>query len=231
MHRCITSRLSPITPFQHLRHTHQCLCLSSTADNNSRTAIAATEKWFETIVVGEKLCPFAPPLLQNPSLLRIVSSDASSPEEAILHVSKEVQLLVGQETPPTHETTLVVLDHRPFVKDFRDFVRLSWQLQEEAIGEHFGEKLQLVLFHPQATHQTYADAYAADGQQNPADYTIRSPFPTIHLLREVDVMKAVQGKYPNLETLPARNKDKFIQQGPKLCEGRLQQCHVLQDDQ
>jgi hypothetical protein len=217
----VTNRLTP--SFKHLRDGYRCL--SSTAESR----IAATQKWFETIVVGEKLCPFAPPLLQNPSLLRIVSSDASSPEEAIRHVSKEVRLLVDQDIAPTHEheTTLVVLDHCPFVADFRDFVHLSWQLQEEAIGEESLGKLQIVLFHPQATHQTYA----AEGEQNPADYTIRSPFPTIHLLREVDVLRAVQGGYPNLETLPARNKDKLIQQGLQVCERRLQQCHVVQEEQ
>jgi hypothetical protein len=213
----VTNRWS--ASFRHLRHR----CLSSSAESR----IAATQKWFETIVVGEKLCPFAPPLLQNPSLLRIISSDALSPEEAILHVSHEVKLLVDQEIAPTHETTLVVLDHRPFVADFRDFVHLSWQLQEEAIGEDYLGKLQLVLFHPLATHQTYA----AEGEPNPSDYTIRSPFPTIHLLREVDVMRAVQGGYPDLETLPARNKVKLIQQGLQVCERRLQQCHVVQDEQ
>ena len=193
-------------------------CLSST----SASRIIATQKWFETIVVGEKLCPFAPPLLQNPSLLRIVSSNAGTTKEAVQDIAAEVQMLVGQDVTPSHETTLVILENSPWVADFRDFVRLSWQLQEESIGDEFVGKVQLVLFHPQATHQTYA---CHDDESNPADYTIRSPFPTVHLLREVDVLRAVQGSYPNLETLPARNQQKLIQQGVEVCEQRLQACY------
>jgi hypothetical protein len=60
---------------------------------------------------------------------------------------------------------------------------------------------------------------------SPADYTIRSPYPTIHLLREVDVMKAVQGAYPNLESLPARNKAKLTEQGIEACQARLVACY------
>jgi hypothetical protein len=188
--------------------------------------------------------PFAPPLLRNSNLLRLVHSTATTPQEVVRDVAAEVRLLVGDEsssslststtTPSTtpssprrrlHETTLVVLDgqHSPFVTEFRDFVHLSWQLQEEAVGEEFVQLLQLVLFHPKATHQTYAAS--TEGVESAADYTIRSPYPTIHLLREVDVLKAVQGGYPNLEELPSRNKEKLIRQGTEWCAQRLQECY------
>jgi hypothetical protein len=125
-----------------------------------------------------------------------------------------------------HETTLVVLDHHPtFVHDFRDFVRLSWKLQEEVIGETYLNQLQLVLFHPRATHQTYG-IQSDDDDTAAADYTIRSPYPTIHLLREQDVLRAVKSGYPQLDTLPDRNKAKFIAQGLDICQARLADCHT-----
>jgi hypothetical protein len=151
-----------------------------------------------------------------------VSSNAGTAEEAVQDIALEVKMLVGQHVPPSHETTLVVLENSPWVADFRDFVRLSWQLQEESIGDEFVEKVQIVLFHPQATHQTYA---CHSQESNPADYTIRSPFPTVHLLREIDVLRAVQGRYPNLETLPARNQQKLTLQGLEVCQRRLQACY------
>ena len=90
-------------------------------------------------------------------------------------------------------------DHS-FCRDFRDFVRFSWRLQEEAVGDAYVPHLQLVLFHPRAVHQTYASASNAsddvDDERAAADYTIRSPFPTVHLLRERDVLRAVQSGYP-----------------------------------
>jgi hypothetical protein len=187
---------------------------------SSDKRVAATYKWFHTIVLGEKLCPFAPPLSRNPELLRVVSLPNCTKQQAIELVSRQVDELVGQGEDPIHETTLVVLDS-PFLVDFRDFVRFSWELQEVAVGEAHVDKLQLVLFHPQATHQTYGE------ESSSSDYTIRSPYPTVHLLREADVMRAVKSGYPNLDSLPARNKEKFIKQGLEVCQQRLQECHKV----
>jgi hypothetical protein len=215
------------------RSIHNSGSHSGTASRQQR--VAATEKWFQSIVIGEKLCPFAPPLLKpqqggrGEPLLRIVASEATNEQEAVRDVTREVRLLVGENTDaPAHETTLVVLDKTNMFNDFREFVRLSWTLQEEAVGDEFVDQLQLVLFHPNATHQTYATGM----DDSPADYTIRSPYPTIHLLREVDVMKAVQGVYPNLESLPARNKAKLTEQGIETCQARLDACYdvVVMDE-
>jgi hypothetical protein len=59
-----------------------------------------------------------------------------------------------------HQTTIVVYDNEDWTKDFRQFVRLSWRMQQEALGGlgsaglDLTQQLQLVVFHPQATHQT-----------------------------------------------------------------------------
>ena len=169
------------------------------------------------------------------------SIDTTKPDEdhVLQLVAQEVQLLVQQTSEQitttttgnqasAHETTLVILDY-PFLKDFRDFVRFSWILQDEAIVRtQYLHKLQLVLFHPQATHQTYGmDANDDNGDNdNPGNYTIRSPYPTIHLLRQQDVLKAVTSGYPNLETLPSRNKARMIAQGLDVCRERLASCYV-----
>lgn len=191
--------------------------------------IGATKHWFRSVVIDQKLCPFAPPMQRDPELMRIVCSHPNSTRsQAIDLIKKEAHDLVGEGAHPKHETTLVVLDSEQedsaiWSQDFREFVRLSWDIQEEAV-EKAGllGKLQLVLFHPWATHQTYG---MQEGD-NPGDYTIRSPYPTIHLLRELDVLQAVQGGYPNLETLPARNKAKLNNQGVEACRKRLEECYI-----
>jgi uncharacterized protein len=180
-----------------------------------------TLSWFRNVVVGEKLCPFAPPLLSKPSLLRIISSTARTPDEAVVELGTEIKVLV-EENPP-HETTLITYEMTSWTFDFKDFVRLSWQMQENVVVENYQSDVQLVLFHPDATHQTYAQH---GDEANPADYTIRSPFPTIHILRQVDVLRAVQSSYPDLESLPARNQQKMIEQGLKICQERLQKCFL-----
>lgn len=219
--------------------------------------VRATYKWFESVVVGEKLCPFAPPLHQNPGLMHVVCAPANANRrQSIELLHQEAQALVSHQhlhhdhvhdqgedtaatdttnaattTPllPKHETTLVVLDSPEWSRDFREFIRFSWDLQEQVIEQaNLLGTLQLVFFHPLATHQTYGMIEGEGGSTtNPGDYTIRSPYPTVHLLREVDVLRAVQGGYPSLETLPARNQAKLIQQGIETCRRRLADCYTF----
>jgi hypothetical protein len=186
---------------------------------SSSPLVQSTWKWFQSVVLQEKLCPFAPPLVGN-EMLRIVESDAQTDDAMVQDVKQEVEsLMIMSSSAVTHETTLVVFSKGiPFL----DFVRLSWRWQEEAVADHV-EDLQVVLFHPHATHQTYSEMTSA------SDYTIRSPYPTVHLLREVDVMKAIQSGYPDLENLPARNKEKLEAQGLEVCEQRVAACYTTAD--
>jgi uncharacterized protein len=193
---------------------------TSPAAASPQDRVTATQKWFESVVLKQKLCPFTFSLIPN-NALRIVASDADSTKTAVQSVREEIQYLM-EDPDNTHETTLVVFDHsHSYVREFRDFVRLSWELQDQAIGEKYLSKLQLVLFHPKATHQTYGEAL----EDNPADYTIRSPYPTVHLLREEDVLRAVESGYPNLESLPSRNQKKLLDQGLEACQKRLHDCY------
>ena len=202
---------------------------------------SSTHNWYENIVRGTpRLCPFAPPSISSSSSssssntavtsnskLRIVTSDAKTEEDAIDDVKLEANLLFpdikNKMDKTIHETTLIVFDESiyPAIKDFRSFVRLSWQLQSYAIIElGLHTDLQLVLFHPNASHDTYTERLDTDA----ADYTIRSPYPTVHLLREADVMMAVTSGYPNLNELPERNKAKLRELGIQVCQSRLNQC-------
>ena len=227
------ARLPPLCRI--LQRQQRCASVISSPVNTRK--VDSTQKWFERVVIGEKLCPFASPLLKQEGLLRIVPSSATSVEEAIADVKKEVYDLVG-DPEATHETTLVVLndyeekfDTPNFVHDYMEFVRLSWELQTEAVGETYASKVQLVLFHPRATHQTYGSMAEDDNDDRAAgDYTIRSPFPTVHLLREEDVLKAVQSGYPDLEYLPSRNKAKLAEQGVDTCRKRLQECYSVEKE-
>jgi hypothetical protein len=246
---------------------------TDSSGSNVNDAVRATQKWLELVVVKQKLCPFAAPFVKDPSLVRIVESRASDPDGASRDVAVQINELMGDgrradddddgddddssstssmsassssSSPPKHETALIAFSH-PYLMEgnFRDFVRLSWKFQED-IGDEYLGRLQLVLFHPRATHQTYSDeTYGCDyrdgGQHvvfrggetppdfNAADYTIRSPFPTVHLLREEDVMRAVTGGYPDLESVPSRNKRKFIEQGVEVCKRRLEECLTSDD--
>lgn len=120
-------------------------------------------------------------------------------------------------------TSLLILDDcvggQPL--SWRDLVSLSWRLQEEAIvNPGHADHLQIVCFHPQASHSTYIDSGAPP---DAADFAIRSPYPTVQLLREVDILKAVRS-YPSAADIPARNRIRMRADGFAACEERLQSC-------
>ncbi|CAJ1437541.1 unnamed protein product [Effrenium voratum] len=177
----------------------RCRGFSSAAEGR----VAATRRWLDSVVIGEKLCPFAAPVREEQKL-KLVASLAEDAEALTGEVAAEAKILVaGVGEASAAETTLLVLDPAlGCCRTWRDFVRLSWQLQDRAIrAQGFEELLQI-------------DA---------ADFSIRAPFPVVHLLREMDVMKAV-ASYPAAEEIPARNKAKLRKQGLSLCQARLDAC-------
>ena len=90
-------------------------------------------------------------------------------------------------------TTLLVIPGAILAEfnDFMDFISLGERLLEETPG--LASTLQLVPFHPHASFSFDVAAARAKGdtdahlRTDPADYTARSPYPTIHLLLEDDV--------------------------------------------
>ena len=174
----------------------------------------SSQQWLERVVIGKRLCPFAPPVRAK---LRLFASAAGNEEEVVAVVATEAKRLhQGILTPSEEfpETTLVVL--APTLRctaTWQAFMHLSWRLQTDAIvATGLAEHLQLVLFHPQAVHSVYADT----GPEDAADFSIRSPFPTVHLLREVDMLAAVRS-YPNAASIPARNKARLRSLGVDAC--------------
>mmetsp|Transcript_63398 Transcript_63398/g.204341 ORF Transcript_63398/g.204341 Transcript_63398/m.204341 type:complete len:228 (-) Transcript_63398:15-698(-) len=184
--------------------------------------LAATRMWLEDVVVAGGLCPFARRVADGPRL-RLRASEAADAEALVAELAAEAAVLVGaQRAGELLETTLLVLDgQRPFVAEWLDFVRLSWRLQAEAIlGQGFAGDLQLVLFHPRAVRSAYAQ-----GPADPADYALRAPHPTLHLLREADVLEAVRS-FPGADQIPRHNQARLRKQGLEACAARLAACGV-----
>ena len=198
----------------------------------SAIRLRATRRWLDRIVIGQRLCPFAPPVRAPPQLNLLVSR-AENLDGIVREVAAAATALRRGIDDPTlapadGETTLIILneDTGGHPLSWRDLVSLSWRLQEEAILEPgHGEHLQIVLFHPNATHTTYIeDGAPADA----GDYSIRAPFPTVQLLREIDVLRAVQS-YPGADAIPARNRVRLRAQGLAACEERLRGCSLEND--
>ena len=148
---------------------------------NSEKVISDTKRWLEKAVIGLNLCPFAAHPYRN-GRVRFAASTATTAEELLADLETELHLLVEAEADEC-ETTLLM--HPGTLTDFleyNDFLPACDALVEALDLEGV---LQVASFDP---YYQFADA-ACDGIEN---YTNRSPYPTLHLLRESSVTRAVE---------------------------------------
>ena len=139
-----------------------------------------TQAWLEKAVIGLNLCPFAKSVHVN-QRLRYVVSRATTPEDLLKELAREL-LALNRADPDEIETTLLI---HPFVLgdflDFNDFLGAADGLIDEL--ELDGE-LQIANFHP-------AYQFAGTEPDDITNCTNRSPYPTLHLLRESSIERAV----------------------------------------
>lgn len=142
--------------------------------------IAATRTWLIRAVLGLNLCPFAAAPYRA-GLVHIVGSGAQTAEDLLEALGAQM-LALARLPSEERETTLLVhpLVMRDFV-EFNDFLDIADGLLAELDLEG---TLQVASFHPD---YQFADASFEDV----ANSTNRSPYPTLHLLREASVTRAV----------------------------------------
>ena len=143
-------------------------------------AIAETRAWVERAVIGLNLCPFAK-AVQAKGQVRYVASDATDPDTLLAQLCDELQRLA--DTPP-EETDTTLLIHPGVLGDFgdyNDFLDVA-DAALQALG--LEGVLQVASFHPDYR-------FAGTDADDIANATNRSPYPTLHLLREASVERAV----------------------------------------
>ncbi len=155
--------------------------------------IAETRTWLEQIVIGLNLCPFAKAVYVKDQV-RFVLSDATTPEALVEELAEELVLL--RDTPAEQiDTTLIVHPH--VLGDFLEYNDFLDNADAAIEALDLQGILQVASFHPQ---YQFAGA-AADDVSN---YTNRSPYPTLHLLREDSVERAVAA-FPDPDVIVERN--------------------------
>lgn len=157
--------------------------------------IAATREWLERAVIGLNLCPFAR-AVHAKDQVRYVVSAAPHLDGLLEDLDRELDFLAAAD-PEAVETTLLI--HPALLPDFLDFNDFM-QLADAAVGEHgLDGVIQIASFHPQFQFE----GTAAD---DPGNYSNRAPYPTLHLLREASIERAVAA-FPDAETIYQRNID------------------------
>jgi hypothetical protein len=143
--------------------------------------IDETRHWLERVVIGINLCPFAAtPWRAN--RIHFSVSRATEPEQLVRDLAREMVALQDAD-PAERETTLLI--HPDVLGDFldyNDFLEIADALLEDLELDGI---LQVASFHPD---YRFADAPPDD----PAHCTNRSPYPTLHLLREASIEAATK---------------------------------------
>ena len=163
--------------------------------------IRDTRIWLEKAVIGLNLCPFAKaPYAKNS--VRIAVSHAKHLDGFLEDLDNELQLLSA--APPAEiETTLLI--HPLLFGDFLLFNDLL-DLADAAVADNQLEGvIQIAPFHPDFQFE----GTAADDISN---YTNRSPYPTLHLIREESIDKAVAA-FPDAAAIFERNVALLEQMG------------------
>lgn len=145
------------------------------------------------MVIGLGLCPFA----DKPSragTIRYAVCASADPAEVLLSVASELERLVRAPRAEIETTILIAPEIFPEFLDFNDFVG---QAEDELEKLHFTGIVQLVGFHPGFR---YAEILA----NAPENFTNRSPYPMLHLLREISVTEA-SDTFGDLAEIPKRN--------------------------
>ena len=159
--------------------------------HKNKNVIAQTKHWLEQVVIGLNFCPFAKPVFDQGKIHYQVS-DAQSLECCLEDLIAEAERLDRQAE---FETTLLIYENGlQGFDDFLDALEIANDLMDE---QGYEGVYQLASFHP--------DYCFADSNENdPANYTNRSPYPMFHLIREKSLEQAL-AHYPEPEKIPEMN--------------------------
>ena len=153
--------------------------------------IAQTAHWVNTVVIGCNFCPFAAKAVLRKSIRYVVLPEMTL-ESSLEAVIAELQHLDQTEDI---ETTLLIFPNQ--FADFEEYLDLAALAEDLSIEQGYEGIYQIASFHPE---------YCFEGAEpeDPANYTNRSPYPMLHLLREDSISKAVD-HYIDPEGIPDRN--------------------------
>lgn len=175
----------------------------------SDTVIEATRRWIASMVIGLNLCPFAQRVF-DADRIRYVVSDARDEAALLQALADELQILAS--TPIDIIETTLLIHPRVFADflDYNDFLDSAERLIDD---RGFEGEIQIASFHP---NYQFADTEPEAAE----NYTNRSPYPMLHLLREESI-SAIADDPDRLLEIPQRNIETLRALGRDAIRARL----------
>ena len=175
-----------------------------------KNSIITTQRWIQSFVVELNLCPFAQHVTAR-DVIRYTACANESLQDILHALHEEMDWL---DSDPETETSFLILTSG--MRDFSDFNDCLAMAQELLVMMNWVGRYQLVGFHP---HHQFDGADPDDAE----NYTNRSPYPMVHILRESSVTQAVDAT-ANIALIPKRNTDTLNQLGVEVLIKRWQDC-------
>jgi len=171
-------------------------------DSDAAEAIVTeTKTWLERAVIGLNLCPFAKSVFVKKQV-RYALTAASTADELLAELEHELNRLA--ETDPAElDTTLLI--HPQAMTDFLDYH--FFLAEVDALNRNLGYD---GVFQIASLHPNYE--FSGSEPDDIANFTNRSPYPTLHLLRESSIDRAVAA-FPDAADIFERNIETMEQLG------------------
>jgi hypothetical protein len=148
---------------------------------SAEQVLADMRRWLERAVIGLNLCPFAK-AVHVKGQIRWRVSEAIDAAGVIDDLGEELNVIVASD-PQLHDTTLLVVPGG--LADFLDFDDVVARGERLLRKRGLEGEIQLASFHPRFQ-------FAGTEVDDITNYTNRSPYPTLHLLREASIDRAVE---------------------------------------
>ena len=161
--------------------------------------ISTVRNWLESVVIELNLCPFAKRELNN-DRVRFAKTDATNEVQLLQALETELERLSASDSI---ETTLLI--HPNVLADFEDYNQFLELADGLLVQMELDGVFQIASFHP---HYQFADTQPDDAE----NYTNRSPFPLLHILREESLSRAIEHT-PDVDQIPLRNIEKMNELG------------------
>jgi len=172
--------------------------------------VEATRRWVEQVVVAFNLCPFAKRELVK-DRVRFVVSKAKDEATLLDELAHELALLNVDEAV---ETTLLI--HPQVLQDFYHYNDFLEAADELLVDMNLEGVYQVASFHPDYQ-------FGGTEPDDVENYTNRSPYPMLHLLREDSLSEAIDN-YPEVDLIPERNIDCMNEHGLEKMQTLLNAC-------
>ncbi len=178
---------------------------------DDKLIIQQTQNWVKTVIIDLNFCPFARQAFESGTIHYPVVGEAKL--EPCLQALIAECLYLDKNNDA--ETSLLIFS-QAFISfdNFLDFIEIANAL---LIDQGYEGTYQLAHFHP---HYQFADVVENDA----SNFTNRSPWPMLHLIREVSLERALEN-YPDPENIPERNIKLAREKGCAHMQAMLDACY------